>query len=567
MEQQPSSQKTYRVNPKETIMVPMRDGVRLAVDVFRPEGEGKFPALLAMSGYGKDLQSIPQIPQPHFMPPDMKPGSLVWDGTLEAGNTKQIVGRGYIHVIADVRGCGDSEGEHIGVFDLHEPQDGYDLIEWIARQPWCDGNVGLVGISYYACIQIFIASEQPPHLKAIFPWEVAYDLYRQWATSEGVIQPLIYRLYAGRGMDHGPTNGSGYAIKNCSSATLKFTPKDELDKLWKERLNDPDLLKYTPYWSVLRYPTKSPFFADFLFNPNDGPFYWGRTPYKRLDKIKIPTYVGGPWGDLWSKGAWYIYTHLDVPKKFIMGPGDERPWYQNHEEVLKWMDYWLKGINNGIMQEPPIKFFTTGINQWRTANDLPLPQTRWTKYYLRARGRLLEEAPIFNEGPDSFVQQPIDETNDINCLKFCTPPVNKDIEITGPMALYLYASIDQEDTNWRIILSDIDESGAKKQVLAEDWLKASHRAIDESQSLPYWPWHNHTRNELVTPGKIEQYIIGLAPKSHVFKTGHHMELQIASMDDAVGGLHICSSKTTLHKIYHNPNYLSYLLLPIIPSSF
>src|SRR4030042_132490 len=115
---------------------------------------------------------------------------------MEAGNTRQIVGRGYIHVVADIRGCGDSEGEAAGVFDLHEAQDGYDLVEWIARQPWCDGNVGLVGISYYACIQIFIASEQPPHLKAIFPWEVCYDLYRQGANDEGVINPMMYRLYS-----------------------------------------------------------------------------------------------------------------------------------------------------------------------------------------------------------------------------------------------------------------------------------------------------------------------------------------------------------------------------------
>jgi putative CocE/NonD family hydrolase len=156
------SQPEYNLKKKETLMIPMRDGVRLAVDIYRPDVEGKFPALLAMSGYGKDLQAIPQIPQPFYIGFQQKYGSLLWDGTLEAGNTKQIVGRGYVHVVADVRGCGDSEGEHAGMFDTHEPKDGYDLVEWIAKQPWCDGNVGMVGISYYACIQIFIAAEQPP---------------------------------------------------------------------------------------------------------------------------------------------------------------------------------------------------------------------------------------------------------------------------------------------------------------------------------------------------------------------------------------------------------------------
>jgi uncharacterized protein len=555
--------KTYAMRPKETIFVPMRDGVKLAVDIFRPEGAGKFPALLAMSGYGKDLQSVPQIPQPHLVGPDQKIGSLVWDGTLEAGNSKQFVSRGYVHIIGDIRGCGDSEGEHAGSFDPKEAQDGYDMVEWIARQPWCDGNVGLVGISYFACIQIFIAAEQPPHLKAIFPWEVCYDLYRQWATDEGVIGPMMYRLYSGRGMDPGPTHGSGYAPKNCVPATFKKLSKDKLDKLWKERLADPDLLKYTLYWSVLRYPHKSPLFADYLFNPNDGPFYWERTPYTHLDKIKVPTYVGGPWIDLWAKGGWYIYNKLNVPKKFIMGPGDERPWYQTHDEVLKWFDYWLKGIDNGVLDEPPIRFYTTGLEKWRTANELPLPGTQWKKFYLRTRGRILEEAPIYDEGPDCFVQQPLDETNEIATIKFSTPPFNQDVELTGPSAFYFYASIDQEDTNWRVKLSDVDDSGTRRYTLTEDWLKASHRALDMSKSEPSWPWHDHTKNVPVEPGKIEQYAIGLAPKSHVFKAGHHIELQIASMDDAVGGLHICSSKTTLHKVYHNPDYPSYLLLPIV----
>ena len=163
MKKEQSAQPEYKVKPKETVMVPMRDGVRLAVNIFRPDAEGKFPALLALSGYGKDLQSLPQLPQGHIGP-DGQVLSLVWDGTIEAGNTKQIVGRGYVHVVGDIRGCGDSEGEHVGRFSPEEAQDGYDLIEWLAQQPWCDGNVGLVGISYYACIQIIIAAEQPPHL-------------------------------------------------------------------------------------------------------------------------------------------------------------------------------------------------------------------------------------------------------------------------------------------------------------------------------------------------------------------------------------------------------------------
>jgi putative CocE/NonD family hydrolase len=162
------------------------------------------------------------------------------------------------------------------------------------------------------------------------------------------------------------------------------------------------------------------------------------------------------------------------------------------------------------------------------------------------------------------VQQPLDETSQINSIKYATGPLTRDLELTGPMAMHLYASIDQEDTNWQVKMFDVDEYGVRRAMLLEDWLKASHRAVDESKSEPWWPWHPHTKNEPITPGQVYEYRIGLAPKSHVFKAGHRIEVQIASMDDVPGGLHICSSKTTLHKVYHNPEYASYLLLPVIP---
>ena len=185
----------------------------------------------------------------------------------------------------------------------------------------------------------------------------------------------------------------------------------------------------------------------------------------------------------------------------IMGPGDERPWYETHDEVLRWFDYWLKGIDNGIMDEPPIKIFTTGSNDWRTENEWPLARTHWKKYYLRSRGRLMDEAPIFNEGPDCFVQQPLDETSEVNSIKYTTEPLNEDVEVTGPMAIYLYASIDQTDTNWRVTLSDVDGCGINRFILTDDWLKASHRAVDESKSEVCRPWHPHTKNEPLTPGR------------------------------------------------------------------
>ena len=300
--------------------------------------------------------------------------------------------------------------------------------------------------------------------------------------------------------------------------------------------------------------------------PNDGPFYWERTLYNRLDKIKVPVYTGGPWGAWWPEGAFNVYQGVNTPKKILIGPGgDERPWYQNHDEALRWFDHWLKGIDNGILDEPPIKLFVLGVNEWHYEHEWPLARTKWTKFYLRSRGRLMEEAPIFNEGPDCFVQQPLDETSVINSIKYSTESLNGDVELTGPMAFYLYASIDQDDTNWQVKLYDADEYGISKRMLTANWLKASHRAVDKSKSEPWHPWHPHTHREPVSPGKVYEYAIGLPPKSYLFRASHRIELEIASMDDVPGGLHICSSKTTLHKVYHNPDYPSYVLLPVIPN--
>ncbi len=137
------SQPEYDITVDRDVYVTMRDGVKLAINIFRPDASGKFPALLAMSGYGKEEMEL-------LMPPQPLARSAVWDGNIEAGDYKDIVPRGYVHIIGDVRGAGRSEGEFPGP----EGRDYYDLIEWIAQQPWCNGNVGMIGYSYFSMIQM-----------------------------------------------------------------------------------------------------------------------------------------------------------------------------------------------------------------------------------------------------------------------------------------------------------------------------------------------------------------------------------------------------------------------------
>jgi putative CocE/NonD family hydrolase len=239
-----------------------------------------------------------------------------------------------------------------------------------------------------------------------------------------------------------------------------------------------------------------------------------------------------------------------------------------------------------------------GANKWLLAEDWPLPETRWIKFYLHSWGRLRTEpyTPLSRDGydePDAFVQMPPTLTRTISGLKYMTDPLPEDTLIVGPSALYLYASIDQEDTNWIVILKDVGPDVSVRTAregeteipphlpereLTRGWLKASHRAIDQARSKPWKPWHPLTKEarKPVKPGEIELYAIEILATANLFKAGHRICLEITSLDLPTGvsgatnveyiPYHICSSRTTLHKIYRNEKHPSHLLLPIIPNT-
>jgi predicted acyl esterase len=555
------SQPRYRIRAEEDVYVTMRDGVRLAVDIFRPDAPGKFPALLAMSPYGKEGQKI-------LLPPQPLDKSALWDGNIEAGDTNDIVSRGYVHVIVDIRGTGYSEGQYVGLHAKTEGEDGHDLVEWIAEQRWCDGNVGMTGYSYFGEVQLATAAEQPPHLKSIYPTGVWADLYRM-AYPGGTLCLFIYGLWDGR------LGTSGYAPRNVVSAMMKNLPKEEFDRLRKEALKNPDIRYYPNVYHLLHYPQKNPIFTDLLLNPLNGPFYAERSAYPFYDKIKVPVYSVGAWRHFYNVfGQLSVYAGVSTQKKLmIMNPGiPDRPWRQELDTVIRWHDHWLKGNDTGIMDEPPVKIFVTGANRWRYENEWPLPETQWTKFYLRSWESLSQDPERYNDEPDSFMQQPLWVSSKRQSIKYLTAPMTEDLEIIGPIGLHLFASIDVDDTNWIAELYDVDEHGIE-QFLGRGNLKASHRAIDESRSKPWQPYHPHTSAEPVTPGQIYEYPIEVAPIANMFRIGHRIKLEIKSMvspTDPEMLIHyhplLCSSKTTAHKIYRNKEYQSHLVLPVIPET-
>jgi uncharacterized protein len=599
-ERKPEYEKTKQ---GRDVMVPMRDGVKLCVDIYRPDVPGKFPALLAYAPHNKDLQTPEACenssPQPAWSP--------FWLGAQEAGDTRFFVSRGYAHIVGNPRGFGKSEGAHpVGLYG--EKTDLYDLIEWIAQQPWCDGNIGMIGISAYAGAQWEAAMQQPPHLKAIFPYDAMAAYGFRDTYPGGVLHPFWY-LIGQLGIEH--------EAKNRPDAL-----PPEIEALWQEAMKNPDYRMYgnmyniltqkgqhtAPMFGLLLYPydpegsfpqTIPPLLFDLDLKKNDGIREFSDANF---DKIKVPAYTGAGWYAYSYKfhlqGSQSYYSKMKGTKKLLFtGPAHlERPWHSFHSEILRWYDHWLKGIDTRIMSEPKVKMWVMGANEWHYADDWPVPETQWTKFYLDSWERMREEpfVPSSRDGcdqPDAFVQMPPSQTRTIQKLRYMTDPLPEDTMVAGPMALKLYAAIDQEDTNWIVIIKDLGPdvsvrtaregenevpTDLPERELTRGWLKASHRAIDPSKSKPWKPWHLHNRKACkpVVPGEITEYDIEILSMANLFLKGHRICVEITSADMPTGTAlftnveyfpyHICSSKTTLHKIYHSELHPSHLLLPIIP---
>jgi uncharacterized protein len=577
----------YKMIQELDVMVPMRDGVSLAADVFRPDAPGRFPCLYTCAIHNKDLQR-PELadvipPQPSY--------SSHWYGVIESGDTRRFVAEGYAHVHCQLRGVGKSEGQ-MG----EDPTDHYDMIEWITQQPWCDGNVGMVGISAFGGEQFRAALQGHPALKAIFPYDPMGAYGGMWSFREfcpgGVIHTMLYYLYP---------LGAVHESRGVPPTTL---PPGEQEQ-WEWAIKNPDYMMYAHLWAILTQKGQyNRGMYDFLVHPYDDPKALAKSE-EDFKKIKIPFYTGSGHYAYSYKLHWQGMQHWfqnvqGVPKKMIVnGPSHaERPWWEMHDEILRWYDYWLKGKETGILQDPPVKYWVMGENVYRTAEDWPIPNTQWTKLYLSNWERLKTEAPLPSDQtqsaerePDAFVQMPPTKTMKIERLRYMTDPLPKDTVVAGPISLTLYASLDQDDTNWIVVLKDVgpdvsvrtQREGERfvpddlpEREVTRGWLKASHRAVDAERSKPWAPWHPLTKEAQrpVVPGEINEYQIEILAAANMFKEGHRICLDVTSMDVATGtgGLtnieffapHVCSSRTVLHKVYHNGEYPSHLLLPIVP---
>ena len=554
-----ASERKYGYVVERDVKILMSDGVKLNCDIWKPDANQKFPAILGIHCYHPAAQTGPIKPTAMSTAQWRHPGQERTNASLESGDPTFFARRGYVHVVCNVRGTGKSEGkwQFLGPQEL---KDVYETTEWIAAQPWCDGNVVMFGVSYFSQIQLLAAQLNPPHLKALFcPWGTT-DHYRDLACRGGI---LAYKWLVG-------WSQTSLSYSNCrpENHTKKELGEQGFKDAVAKLLADDDVKAAPDLVAMLKDPEAgaNPFVVDIALHPLFDKFWQDRAV--DYSKIKIPAYIGADWGcvGIHLPAAFRSFEQLKVPKKMIVGPPVylDRPVYQLQHEAVRWFDHWVKGVDTGIMNEPPIRLFVMGTGEWKAANDWPLPETKWTPFYLHEGGLLSEHEHWSYEGSDSFEESPWMR----GMAQYVTPPLVENTEVTGPIALKLYAATTDTDVNWIVSLLEIDADG-KERLLTKGWLKGSHRELDLAKSKPWEPIHKHTNPAPLTPGEIYEFDIKLVPTSNLFHAGSRIAVRIRCVDDppanplelvATGSL----NRTAVARVtvFHNEDQPSYLLLPI-----
>lgn len=544
---------------EKDVMIPMRDGIRIAVDVYRPKGseEKKLPVILCYGEWGKDAQDIvawmKDYPQLYWDTP-------FWNGSIEGCDFTYTTKKGYIHVIAEPRGLGNSEGMNTGDESLHSMEDIYDTVEWLAARSWCNGDVMMMGPSSYSRAQLRAGQMPAPHLKAIRPDEAPEPMAGEDFT--GIFDPLLYNIHSGKhAFDQlPPTPYKGQGGIPVPRAATEYSP-EEYRKRYEEVINDPDIRYSLKFYPEVRYPRSSPTLLDDLM--------YLKHPTKRdsgLQNIHVPMYVGTCWNNrLYEWGTFEAFNRCDLPddkKKLIVYPPmfPSRPYAWYHDEAIRWFDYTVAGKDNGVGEEPQIKLFVMGVNKWRFAKSWPLPETKWKRLYLHGGGALREE-PCAGEDTESFTQPAPYIDPKVYCLRYTTDAFEKDTEVIGNIGLHFDAALDIDDTNWMADVVDIAPDGTKL-LLSSGALKAKFRALDEEKSTEQRPVHLRQEPSAVVPGEVNRYDIALTPTANVFQKGHKLELVIRNQDDMMGkaarsGLYMLPFlQTVTHTLYLKNSWLT-----------
>lgn len=550
--------------------VAMRDGVRLATDIMLPDGAGPFPAVLTRTPYGKKRFSV--------------------------GAPETYVRAGYGLVAQDCRGRYDSQGDWFPF--INEARDGYDTIEWIARQPWSNGRVGTVGGSYQGIAQWAAASLCPPHLSCIIPQETPVDLYGDMVYRAGALQLVTFypwALYV-----DGP--GGRECQLSCDLSELFHTlPLVEADRAaghsipyWQEWLNHP---RYDQFWTSQNFKTA-------------------------IEHLTIPVLNIEGWYDMYSQSALSCFAALQTQgappetrsgARAIIGPWCHGTWctgkgtrlcadmdfgpeaevdVRKHE--LRFLDRHLKQEDNGLDSEPPLSIFVMGRNQWLRETHWPLPETQWRRLYLHSHGQanciegdgLLSFHKPEGEACDQFAydphdpvptiggahsgnaagngapvlagpldQRPVEQRRDV--LVYTTCRLEEDLDVIGPVSLHLTVSSSAPDTDFTGKLVDVHPDG-RALILCDGILRASYRTSCSDPSE-------------IMPGKAYELTIDLGITANCFLRGHCIRLEVSSsnfprysrnLNTGLDSGQTAETAVAHQTVYHQRGRESWIELPV-----
>jgi uncharacterized protein len=550
---------------EQNLRVPMRDGVTLALDTLRPEGAGPLPVVLVRTPYDKVL-CYQSWHKEFFL---------------------SLARRGYVVAVQDVRGRFNSDGTFFPYRD--ETNDGHDTVEWVADQPWCDGNVGMYGASYYGRTQCAAAAGHPPHLKAIVPLTATPpELFFNFPVLNGVfVLPM-----------------AEWAV---TLGYRSYQALDVVDNLFKRRQPYYDALPLSAM--VKAAGSSSDWWDEMMRHPNLDDF-WHAISYEDAFTSGIPSLNITGWYDMSLPGAPSTFVGMTgsgnaIPgaDKLVIGPWPH--WPLNGERVLngvdfgdeavidldgfviRFLDRWLKGAENRVEDELPVRVFVMGANEWWAADRWPLAETEYVPYYFHSEGtantgsgdgRLSpqppEDEPVDRYDYDpldpvgsvwSMFDGPVDESepssrNDVLC--YTTDAFTDPLDIVGPVSCELYASSSARDTDWHVRLVDVWPDG-QQRFLCHGVLRARFRDSFHEPAL-------------LEPGEVYRFRIELDPTGVRMLPGHRLRVAISSswfprfdrntnsgadntwLDDEV----VVASQT----IFHDPDHPSHVVLPVIPST-
>lgn len=519
-----SQVKQHNVLIERNFLIPLSDGVSLAADLYLPDAPGPCPTLVSYYPYHKDdlIGAFFEYPRRYFAE------------------------RGYANLLVDFRGLGNSDGIVWDAMDAHEANDGAEMVEWAARQPWCDGNVGMWGISYGGITSFKTAAAQPPHLKAIVPIMGSLDIYHDFIYPGGCLNCL-----------------GAFGAWGSFMIAMNLMPPMYQDlegrwfHVWKERLET----------------IQPPYIFPWQEHPHYDEFWQSKAI--ATERIQVPTFLIGGWRDLFPEGMVHAYEQISAPRKLLMGPWmhtlpDLSPFAKVDylEQMLRWWDHWLKGEPNGIMDEPPVTLFVQGSEVWKHEREWPVRRTQERVLFLSGSGLLAEKPPHYEESvtyqadptvgvtaglwdPTAIgLGLPLDQgPDDIRSLAYTSEPLLWPLEITGSPTATLYIALEEgENVNLVVKLCDVAPDG-RSTLITTGWLNGNHRT-------------SYVQPQVLTKGEVTEFRVPLWATSYQVSQGHCLRVSVSCAD--FPRIWPTSTNPHIRLFFGGGLRLSAIRLPIVP---